>query len=370
MTMPQSGYTLPVFCCAAAIAALHWLQESTSISTVAVDLLEPAEVVDIAIEQVAGLFPGAALAITRSEPGDNLDLTRQMPIWALVEWAKADQPEPIRLQAGEGIGRHTQDGRASIYTYARRLIHTNLARLLQPGERIQVTLILPDGRQLADRTSNAAFGIIEGLSLLGTSGIAHALTSPEQLHLYQEELRQKADRWDCLVFCIGENGLDLARQLGIAPDRLIKTANWLGPMLVEAGLQGIASILLLGYHGKLIKLAGAIFHTHHSVADARLEILTAHAAQTGLPHTELQTLFQAPTTEAGLQHLRHLDATTGSQWVSQIYGAIATAIDTRAQAYIQTHSAQSVQVGTILFDRQRQIIIKSKLGEQLLDHVC
>jgi len=57
----------------------------------------------------------------------------------------------------------------------------------------------------------------------------------------------------------GENGLDLAQKLGINTNQLLKTANWLGPLLVEAGIQGVKAILLFGYHGKLIKLAGGIF---------------------------------------------------------------------------------------------------------------
>ena len=44
------------------------------------NLLEPPEAVTIAIEQVARLNPDAALAITCSDPGDNLDLTRNTPI--------------------------------------------------------------------------------------------------------------------------------------------------------------------------------------------------------------------------------------------------------------------------------------------------
>ncbi|HBY79083.1 MAG TPA: cobalt-precorrin-5B (C(1))-methyltransferase, partial [Cyanobacteria bacterium UBA11148] len=51
-----------------------------------------------------------------------------------------------------------------------------------------------------------------------------------------------------LVFCIGENGLDLAKKMGINPEQIIKTANWLGPLLVEAGLQQVPAILLFGYH--------------------------------------------------------------------------------------------------------------------------
>lgn len=373
MVSSRSGYTLPVFACAAAVAALQKLQQSDDapvFTAVSVDLLKPAETVKIPIEQVANLHAKAALAISRSDPGDNVDLTRHTPIWALVEWAESSQSEPIRLIGGEGIGRQVdRDGQAAIYTYARELLQSNLSRMLHPDQKIQVTLILPEGRKLAERTSNAAFGIVEGLSLLGTSGISEPLSAPAQLQAYREVLQQKS-KHDCLVFCIGENGLSRAAQLGIDPDRLVKTANWLGPLLVEAGLQEVKSILLFGYHGKLLKLAGGIFHTHHYVADARQEIFTAYCAKVGLPNPELQTIFSSPTIEAGLQHLTQLDQMTGSQWVPQIYREIAAQIDRRCQEYIWAHAEQSVEVGSILFDRSRQIIVQSVTGDALLRKIC
>ena len=371
---PRAGYTLPVFACAAAIAALRWLRQPQSIATVTVDLLDPAETVEIDIEQAAGLKAGAALAMTRSDPGDNLDLTRYTPLWALVEWGDVNQSEAIVLQGGEGLGRQA-DGQAAIYAYAKRLLFENLNLWLEPGETIQVTLILPEGRALAKRTSNEAFGVVEGLSLLGTTGISQPLSAPGQLEAFRDDLRQKAAWFDCLVFCIGENGLDLMRQLGVEPSRLVKTANWLGPLLVEAGLQGVQSVLLFGYHGKLLKLAGGIFHTHHHVADARLEILTAQCAIAGLPTQHLQTLFGCATAEEGLQYLQQLDTAEGlvtteeETWVERVYGTIAQTIDRRAQAYIQTHSEQVVSVGTILFDRSRQIITRSERGRILLEQV-
>jgi cobalt-precorrin-5B (C1)-methyltransferase len=364
---PRAGYTLPVFACAAAIAALRWLRQPQSIESVAVDLLDPAETVTIAIEQVAGLKPGAALAMTRSDPGDNLDLTRHTPLWAMVEWGETGQEAAIVLHGGEGLGRQA-DGQVAIYAYAKRLLFENLSRLLEPGETLQVTLILPEGRALAKRTSNEAFGVVEGLSLLGTTGISQPLSAPGQLDSFREDLRQKAGL-NCLVFCVGENGLDLMKQLGVEPSRLVKTANWLGPMLVEAGLQGVQSVLLFGYHGKLMKLASGIFHTHHHVADGRLETLTAHCAIAGLPTQDLQAVFSAATAEDGLKYLRQLDAATGQNCVAQVYGAIARAIDARSEAYIQIHSDRSVQVGTVLFDRNRQILTKSPAGIVLLEQV-
>ncbi len=368
---PRSGYTLPVFACAAALGALHGLRQGQPLKSVPVDLIEPPETVKIPIEQVAGIRENQALAVTRSQPGDNLDLTRNTPIWALVEWAQSEQTEPVRLLGGEGIGRQLNGGgKAAIYAYAERLLQENLRRQLASGEKIQVTIILPEGRQLAERTSNAAFGVVEGLSLLGTTGISEPLSAPGQLEAYREELQQKASRFDCLVFCVGENGLDLAQQLGINPEQLLKTANWLGPLLVAAGLQKVPAILLFGYHGKLIKLAGGIFHTHHHLADGRLEILTAHCSVLGLPTPVLRKIFASKTAEEALQYLRSLDARDGGNWVNPVYGAIASAIDARSQDYIRKHSEQEVRVGSVLFDRDRQIILKSKTGAALLSQLC
>ncbi|MBD1884398.1 cobalt-precorrin-5B (C(1))-methyltransferase CbiD [Microcoleus vaginatus] len=382
-TQPLSGYTLPVFACAAALAALRCLRDGIqSVDSVSVNLLEPQITAEIPIEQASVLKTRTALGVTRSDPGDNLDLTRNTPVWAMVElgnWEEGEREkegenggegEQIVILGGEGIGRHTVGGGAAIYDYAMRLLRSNLSRELARGEKITVTLILPSGRQLATRTSNEAFGVVEGLSLLGTTGISQPLSAPGQLEVYREQLQQKAELFDCLVFCIGENGLDLARQLGINPERLVKTANWLGPLLVEAGYQGVQSILLFGYHGKLMKLAAGIFHTHHHLADGRREILTAYSAKAGMPADACSAIFAAATAEEALGQLRALDAEFGSNWVDRIYGDIARQIDLRSSDCIFTHTNRRISVGSVMFGRDRKIIVKSDIGDTFLTQIC
>lgn len=360
-----------MFACAAAIAALRWLQEDLhKLNTVSLDLVNPAETVEIPIEQVARLSSHSALGITRSDPGDNVDMTRNTPIWAVVEkFTDAAPGERLTLLGGEGIGWITAEERPAIYRYAQQVMEANLLPLLGEGDRIQITIILPEGRSLAQRTSNAAFGVVEGLSLLGTSGISQPLSAPDQLEVFREDVRSRPHR-DCLVFCIGENGLSLAQQMGVPANRLVKTANWLGPLLVEAGMQGVEQILLFGYHGKLMKLAGGIFHSHHHVADGRREVLTAFCAQAGLPPENLQKVFGCETAEAGLAHLRSLDTTTGSHWVERVYGAIAQEIDHRAADYIRKHAEQRVSVGSVLFGSDRQVIVFSKTGSAIFTKFC
>ncbi|MGB7085104.1 MAG: cobalt-precorrin-5B (C(1))-methyltransferase CbiD [Phormidesmis sp.] len=370
VTSPKSGYTLPVFACAGAIAALHQLITAaangapSALDHVTLDLVNPAESAEIPIEQSALISPHGALAITRSDPGDNLDLTRHTPIWSIVSWAEADQRDPIVLEGGEGIGQHDQG--AAIYAYARTLMSANLSGLLDAEQKIKVTIVLPEGRRLALRTSNAAFGVVDGLSLLGTSGVAQPLSAPGQLESYRQTLRQKAAEYSDLVFCLGENGLDLALKHGIEPARRLKTANWMGPLLVEAGALGVRSILLFGYHGKLVKLAGGIFHTHHHVADARAEIMSACCVQAGLESAIAQQILMSATTEDALGILRKLDRQTQGGWVEKVYGIMADRIDKRSRQYIQTHGSPAVQVGSILFDRQRRIVIKSQAGQKML----
>ncbi len=373
--MSRSGYTLPVFAAAASIAALRWLQQRQPISVVPVNLITPAQMAEIPVEQVAGISENTALAITRSDPGDNLDLTRDTPVWSLVECRERKQgEESIIIRGGEGIGKQlSRDGEAAIYTYAQRLLRENLQPMLAPGEQITVTIILPEGRSLGLRTSNSAFGVVEGLSLLGTTGISQPLTAPGQLAAFEEELHDKAKSYNCLVFCLGENGLDLARKQGINSQQLVKTANWLGSMLVAAAVGGIKEILLFGYHGKLIKLAGGIFHTHHHLADGRREILAAHCAIAGLKTQDVQAVFDSPTAEVALTYLRNLDANTGGDWVNRVYGAMTEEIDHRCQEYIRNHVDRGINIpicGSILFDRNRQVFVKSKKGSSLIAKLC
>ncbi|WP_298612864.1 cobalt-precorrin-5B (C(1))-methyltransferase CbiD [uncultured Thermosynechococcus sp.] len=363
------GYTLPVFATAAAVAALRCLTEGTCPQEVTLALLRPNRCETFTIAQGAPLDSQQALAITYSEPSDPLDLTRHTPIWAWVRWQDPATSPQIHIDGGFGVGRDRTTGEAAIYRYARLLLTTNLL-LYCPKERaIAVTIVLPQGRDLAERTSNAAFGIVEGLSLLGTTALAQPLTAPEQLEHYREDLRQKAGQSPTLVFCIGENGLQVAQQLQIPPSLCVKTANWLGPMLVAAAQHHVQQLLLLGYHGKLIKLAGGIFHTHHHIADARQEILTAFCALAGLHQNILHQIWQAPTIEAALKSLE----TLAPQTLSQILRHIANRIEERAIAYIHTHCAaplgRSLQVGCALFGRDRQIVTTGKVGDLILSRI-
>jgi cobalt-precorrin-5B (C1)-methyltransferase len=349
--MARSGYTLPVFAVAAAKAALSHLQHPSTPPTNSISLDLLSEVAEIPIQQMAKLGDDRALAITLSDPGDNLDLTRNTPIWAEVAIGQR-QSEPLILLGGEGLGKNAA-GDPAIYSYAKRLFEVNLLPLISPNQTVTVTIVLPEGRQLAQRTSNAAFGIVDGLSLLGTSGIAKPLSAEEHLQELRQVLRSKATAEANLVFCIGSNGMQVADRLGI-PDRLIvQTGNWVGAMLVEAGLCGVRSVLLLGYQGKLIKLAGGIFNTSSHLADAKREIISAAAIRQGQSVEVAKMILNAKTADAAYKALMELDC------VESIFQDLAHLINQNGQNYVQKYANVELAITTVLFDRQGQIIVST-----------
>ncbi len=355
--MARPGYTLPVFAVAAAKAALlHLIENSSARQSVELNLLP--ETAEIPIAQVATLDAHSALAITLSDPGDNLDLTRHTPIWAWVK-VSARQSEPLVLRGGEGLGR-TAMGDPAIYSYARRLFEANLLGLIAAEQTVTVTLILPEGRQLAKRTSNEAFGILEGLSLLGTSGISQPLSAADHLEEFRRALQETLKTHSDLIFCIGSNGQQVAQRLGLAAGAIVQTGNWIGPLLVESGLRQARSVLLLGYQGKLIKLAGGIFNTSSHLADAKLEIIGAAVVEVGGDLFSVRAVLEAETADAAYQRLSQLGL------AARVFGQLAKKISQKSESYVQKYANVDLRVGTILFDRQGQIISQDTQATELL----
>lgn len=294
------------------------------------------------------LAPGEALGISRCDPGPGLDLTRDLEVWVRVAWTVASQPV-LELQAGEGVGRFGAEGNVCLSGFAHELLERNLLPLVPPGRGLLVQPILPRGRVLAERTSNAAFGVVDGLALIGTQAEVQRSAAPDQLQQVLADLRALAADaafQGRLVLVIGENGLDLARQQGLGP--VLKVGNWVGPVLVAAAEAGIRCLLLLGYHGKLIKLAGGIFHTHHHLADGRLEVLVALGLDAGLSVDQLLQLRGAASVEEAFQALEADQATALGQHLAAI-------VERRSQSYVDRYGLWSMRIGAALFDRSRTL---------------
>lgn len=225
----------------------------------------------------------------------------------------------MEITAGEGVGRVTKPGlqipvgEFAINPVPRKMIEENVKNYLPEGKGAIVKIIIPEGKRLAPKTMNSRLGIVDGISVLGTTGIARPMSSKA----YTDSLRVQIDvaianDFFDLLFVPGNIGTRIAKEkLEIDDDEIIEMSNFVGYMLEEADkTEKINSITLFGHAGKLIKIAAGIFNTKQSVADARREIMTCYAGLVGADTQTLKDIFECITTEDVIKILDEKNITT------------------------------------------------------------
>jgi len=357
--------TLPVWVVAAAKSATSILIGNQFKDTEIIDLPNQEKSISVPICSSALIANGErSLAVTHCQSGLLLDITRGLEIWAYIQLITVRSqsgeivdngfPNWLDFHAGYGVGKFESSGKPCISKFARDLLCINLYPLLPKGSSIKVEIVLPEGKERALKTSNEAFGVVDGLSLIGTQAEVQISASPDQLKNCKELLEFKCSRstFDgCLTFVIGENGMDLALKFGLPANQIIKTGNWVGPLLVAAAENGVKKLLLFGYHGKLVKLSGGVFHTHHHLADGRLEILTSLAVREGISFKLIELISKSTSVENALVALE----AKNSEAVALVWDRMAKEIEIKSQSYVNRYLSSSIEIGSVLFDRKRQI---------------
>tara|TARA_B100000579_G_scaffold394918_1_gene372604 strand:- start:378 stop:1523 length:1146 start_codon:yes stop_codon:yes gene_type:complete len=358
-------FTLPVWVAAAAKSATNILNGNKFKETEKIELPNEEQLITVPVFSAALLDNGKkSLSVTQCQSGLPLDVTRGLQIWAYVQFNKNIShsrkviqngfPDWLDFHAGYGVGKFQSSCQPCISKFARDLLCINLYPLVPEGFSIKVEIILPEGKDIALKTSNEAFGVVDGLSLIGTQAEAQISASPGQLEICKETLHRRCSKSSfdgSLIFVIGENGLDLALKSGLSSNQIIKTGNWLGPLIVDAAQNGVKKLLLFGYHGKLIKLAGGIFHTHHHLADGRIEILTSLAVREGISFELIELISKSTSVDNALKVLE----INNIRDAALVWGRMANEIETKSLSYVNRYLSASIEIGTVLFDRKRKI---------------
>lgn len=283
---------------------------------------------------------GARACIVK-DGGDDPDVTHGLDVIASVRILSAHGN--VQIQGGWGVGRVTKNGLAisvgesAINPIPRQMI-TKAVREVFPEAELEVEIEIPQGEEVAKRTLNPRLGILGGLSILGTTGIVRPMSEEAFKASILPELDQaKAYGHRQIILTPGNYGFRTATgKLGVAAEAVVQMSNFVGFLLEEAAYRRFGSVVLLGHIGKLIKVAGGIFQTHNRVADARMEILVAHAALSGFPPEDLQDLSAWPTVEGAAGSLLE-------QGRKGILDALATQASYRAGQYVQ----EKLRIGTI-----------------------
>ncbi len=158
------------------------------------------------------------------------------------------------------------------------------------------------------------------------------------------------------VFVFGNYGEDFAvNDLKIPKEMIIKISNFIGFMLDKAAEYAIESILLTGHLGKLVKVAGGIFHTHSRMADARLEILAAYAGLEGASTELISRIYACKTTSEAASVI-------DKKGLEKVYERIVA----NASAKCMDYTYGKVLIGTVLFNEENCLLYKDEKADRII----
>jgi len=358
-------------CAAAAAKAAVWM------------LLTGQEKKNIEITTPAGVKYMPELVDLRRSPdqvscgvvkdgGDDPDVTTGLHITATVRRITEDEircgavKERIRILGGEGVGRVTEPGldqpvgEAAINHVPREMIlreMNEVIMLLDDPGHFAVTISVPGGKEVAEKTFNPRLGIVGGISIIGTSGIVEPMSEKALTDTIRLELRQrKLQGQRIAVVTPGNYGMDMLKKAyDYDLNRAVKCSNFIGDTIDMAVEEGYGEMVLMGHMGKLVKCAGGAMNTHSRYGDRRMELLAA-AAEKICPDPEvIRRILESVSTEAALKCVSAEDA-----------GRISAIILEQALEHLNHKAAGRLRLEMILYTNELGILAESSDAVRLL----
>lgn len=288
-----------------------------------------------------------AFASVIKDAGDDPDVTNGAEVQAYVSLnPDLDAKVTIAVAGGNGIGVITKPGLAvavgepAINPVPRRMIIDAVAEALSEHGGSQeikylVTISMPDGERLAEKTLNKRLGIIGGLSILGTTGIVRPISAEAWTATIKASMKVASRNGvEEIVLSTGRTSeRAIQERFAFAEEALVMMGDYLQFSLEEAGRFGFSRIHLAGMWAKVLKAAMEIPQTH--VRNGALETDQALSFIRALPGGEMAAS-------------RLLGANTAREMYNRLIAAgngdIVTAVCICAKKYCQTISAHPVDV--------------------------
>ena len=277
----RCGYTTGSCAAAASKAALMMLLSGEDIHNVSIKTpkgpVYNAEIMDIRRDESS-----VSCAVIK-DGGDDPDVTSGAYIYSKVS-LKGESG--IVIDGGEGVGRVTKPGldqkvgEAAINSVPRKMISENIEEVFdrfKVKERgAVVTISVPTGKELAEKTFNPKLGIVGGISILGTTGIVEPMSDEAIVQTIRTEVRvRKAEGREILLAAPGNYGLSFLQEKYKIDESLpVMSSNFIYDTVRIALDEGFTKMIFAGHIGKLVKVAGGIKNTHSMYGDHRMEILT------------------------------------------------------------------------------------------------
>ena len=288
----KTGYTTGSCATAAAKAALTALLTDSKLSSSSI-LLPNDEPITLPISRTEFESDGSVTCTVVKDAGDDPDVTHGAEICANI--ALSTTHNEIRFLQGKGVGRITlpglglEIGAPAINATPRKMITREVLETLEKFSEvidlgIDITIFVPRGEELAKKTFNPKLGIMDGISIIGTSGIVKPFSSEAFVNSIRREIQvAKALRVERLVLNSGAKSEKYLKALypDLPAQAFVQYGNFIGETLKIAAEENFEHVTLGIMIGKAVKLAEGLLDTHSKKTIMNREFIQSIAREAG-----------------------------------------------------------------------------------------
>lgn len=350
----KTGYTTGSSATAASKAALLSIINQKKIENVDI-LLPKRSYIHIPINSCEFEFDKANCSVIKNG-GDDPDVTHGAEI--IVELSFTEKINEIEIDGGEGVGIVTKPGlgleinKPAINPVPKKMITENLREigkevLLEKG--IKVVISVPKGKELGPKTDNPRLGITNGISILGTSGIV----IPFSTAAYAASIRQNVDvaiamGHDTVVLTTGGRSEDFAKKIVDLPEHcFVQIGDFSGYAIQQCGRKDINRAYVVGFIGKLAKMAAGVKQTHVKGSKVDMNFLAELAQKCNANENIIQDIKKANTA-------RHVSEIIQKNKIKGFFDLICG----ETYKHMRKHSEKKVTIDVILFDFEGNILAR------------
>ena len=298
----RTGFTTGTCATAASKAGILAIINQQSLNNVDV-ILPKRDKINIQINSCNFSKDNAQCSVIK-DGGDDPDVTHGAEIF--VNISLTDKIGSIEIDGGKGVGRVTKPGlgleigTAAINPTPKKMILENIQEV---GEEvlgkngIKIVVSVPTGEELAKKTDNPRIGILDGISILGTSGIV----IPYSTASFAAAIRQQIDVVSSMndeevVLTTGGRSEDFAREIIKLPDHsFIQMGDFSGYTIQQCAKKSLKKAYVAGFIGKLAKMAAGVKQTHVKGGKVNMKFLSELAKRCNANSETIRKILGANT---------------------------------------------------------------------------
>ena len=352
----RTGYTTGTCAAAATKAALSALVSGNKLPKVNVSLPKDKHIV-IDIAWIKFVNEKSVTASVIKDGGDDPDVTNGAEIWSTVSLLESSNK--IMIDGGIGVGRVTKPGlgleigKAAINPTPLKMINQAIEEILEKQQKnrygLSILISVPKGEEIAKRTDNPRLGIIGGISILGTTGIV----IPYSTASFAASIRQSIDvsiamGSDSVILTTGGRSEDFARSIfgnSVADHAYIQIGDFIGFSIKQCAIKKIKKAYVIGFIGKLTKMAMGVKQTHVKGSNVDMNFLATLANRCGANNDLVKKIKLANTA-------RHVGELIDQSGLSMFYDVLCEEV----YNHLSKDSPSDLQIKIILLDFTGKVI--------------